>query len=130
MVLRFLYGSMVDKLMNIGKTVLNITYHPLLDNFEEFENVIEDEGQGRQSNLTYYIMEGTYHRLTIKVFNKQLTFQLIISVLNHAVRFSIHWMWILFFLNLMNWKFSLKENVILIVGLLVYNSAEFSQQKL
>ena len=120
---------MVDKLMNIGKTVLNITYHPLLDNFEEFANVIEDEGQGRQSNLTYYIMEGTYHRLTIKVFNKQLTFQLIISVLNHAVRFSIHWMWILFFLNLMNWKFSLKENVILIVGLLVYNSAEFSLQK-
>ena len=93
---------MVDKLMNIGKTVLNITYHPLLDNFEEFANVIEDEGQGRQSNLTYYIMEGTYCRLTIKVFNKQLTFQLIISVLNHAVRFSIHWMWILFFLNLMN----------------------------
>ena len=65
---------MVDKLMNIGKTVLNITYHPLLDNFEEFENVIEDEGQGRQSNLTYYIMEGTHHRLTIKVLNKTINF--------------------------------------------------------
>ena len=54
---------MVKRLMDIGKTVLNITYHPILENYEDFENVIEDEGQGKQSNLSFYLLDGNYYCL-------------------------------------------------------------------
>ena len=52
---------MVKRLMDIGKTVLNISYHPILENYEDFEHVLEDEGQGKESNLSFYLLNGNHH---------------------------------------------------------------------
>ena len=52
--------------MNIGKTALNITYHPIIENYEEFENVIEDDGQGKESNISFYFPEGNYEIVYIE----------------------------------------------------------------
>ena len=48
----------MKKLREIGRTVINITYHPIFENYEEFENMTEDEGQGMQSNISHYILHG------------------------------------------------------------------------
>ena len=52
------YDSMMKKLREIGRTVINITYHPIFENYEEFVNMTEDEGQGMQSNISHYILHG------------------------------------------------------------------------
>ena len=44
--------------MNMGKTALNITYHPVMGNYEEFGNVIENNGQGKEANISPYFNDG------------------------------------------------------------------------
>ena len=51
-------SSLVDAWLNIGKSVLNITYHPMLDIFKQYQNISKDDGQGLRSNLTFYFAQG------------------------------------------------------------------------
>ena len=51
-------SSLVDALFDIGKSVLNITYHPMLDIYKQYQNISKDDGQGLRSNLTFYFAQG------------------------------------------------------------------------
>ena len=51
-------SSLVDAWINIGKSVLNITYHPMLDIYKQYQNISKDDGQGLRSNLTFYFPQG------------------------------------------------------------------------
>ena len=56
-------SSLVDALFDIGKSVLNITYHPLLDIYKQYQNISKDDGQGLRSNLTFYFPQGIQEKI-------------------------------------------------------------------
>ena len=55
-------SSLVDAWINIGKSVLNITYHPMMDIYKQYQNISKDDGQGLRSNLTLYFPQGIFKK--------------------------------------------------------------------
>ena len=45
-------------MLSFGKTLFNITYHPVIENYKRYENISKNNEEDLSSGLSYYFLQG------------------------------------------------------------------------